>query len=58
MTLEEMAKECSALMDEIEAEGFHGSNEDEDPDPRMTRIGEIATLLQSFAPELLDPRFG
>lgn len=57
MTLEEMAIECSRLMDEVQAEGFNGSSEDEDADPRMTLISEYATLLSALAPELLDKRF-
>lgn len=52
---EVMAAECSALMDEIEAEG--GAHTSEEGDARMVRISEIATLLSYFHPELLDPRF-
>lgn len=50
-----MAQECTTLMDEIEAEGYVGSNDD--GDPRMVRISEIATYLSYFFPELLDKRF-
>ncbi len=54
--MEEIALECSRLMDEVEAEGYNGSSDD--GDPRMVRISEIATLLAYFRPDLLDPRFG
>ncbi len=54
-TPEMLAEECSALMDEVEAEGFSGSSDE--GDPRMVRISEIATLLSYFRPDLLDPRF-
>ena len=50
-----MAAECTYLMNQVEAEGYVGS--DEDGDPRMVRISEIATVLSYFRPELLDPRF-
>lgn len=56
LSYDEMAAECSALMDEVEASGFSGSSDE--GDPRMTRISELATLLSYFAPEKLDPRFG
>lgn len=56
MNENEIAKECSALMNEIEAE-LNGSPADPE-DPRMVRISEIATYLSYFFPELLDPRFG
>lgn len=60
MSFEEMAVECSRLMDEMEEvlAGGKASSEDEGADPRMVRISEIATLLSSFRPDLLDPRFG
>jgi hypothetical protein len=54
---DKLAKECSALMDAIEAEGLNGSSDYPDSDPRFTRISEIATILSCFAPHLLDPRF-
>jgi hypothetical protein len=54
--MEEMALECTRLMDEVEASGYNGKSED--GDPRMVRISEIATLLSYFRPDLLDPRFG
>jgi hypothetical protein len=44
-------------MDAVEAEGFNGSSDDERPDARLTRISEIANILEAFAPELLDKRF-
>jgi hypothetical protein len=56
MSYDEMATELSALMDAVEAAGFHGSSDD--GDPRMTRISELASLLSWFAPEKLDKRFG
>ena len=56
--MEEMALECSRLMDEMEAELKGGKATSEDGDPRMVRISEIATLLSYFRPDLLDPRFG
>jgi len=55
--LKALAVECSALMDAVEAEGFNGSSDDERPDARLTRISEIANILEAFAPELLDKRF-
>lgn len=60
LTPEELSAECSALMDEMEAElkGGKASSTDDTPDPRMTRISEIATMLSYFRPDLLDPRFG
>ena len=60
MDFEAMAKECSRLMDEMEAilKGGKASTDDENPDPRMTKISELATLLSYFRPDLLDPRFG
>lgn len=51
---EDIAAECSALMDEIEAEGSAADSDD----PRMVRIGELATYLSYFYPDLLDKRFG
>lgn len=58
-TPEMLAEECSALMDEMEAvlKGGRASTDDDEVDPRMTRISEIATLLSYFRPDLLDPRF-
>ena len=54
-SFEDMARECSALMDEVEAEG--GAHTSDEGDPRMVRISELATLISYFAPELLDKRF-
>lgn len=58
-TPEQLALECSTLMDEMEAilKGDKAHSEDPNADPRMVRISEIATLLSYFHPELLDPRF-
>jgi len=56
VSYDEMATELSALMDAVEASGFHGSSDD--GDPRMTRISELASLISWFAPEKLDKRFG
>jgi hypothetical protein len=56
MTYEEMAVLCSSLMDEVEKSAYSGSSDD--GDPRMVRIMELANLLNWFAPDLLDPRFG
>ena len=60
MDFEAMAKECSRLMDEMEAilNGGKANSEDPNADPRMTTISEYATLLSYFRPDLLDPRFG
>lgn len=55
--LEAIAKECTALMDAIDHEGLHGNSTDPAGDPRFTRISEIVTVLEVFAPHLLDPRF-
>lgn len=54
---EEMAQECSALMDAVEAEGINGSSDNPEDDPRFQRISELANLLNWFAPHLLDKRF-
>ena len=56
-TPEQLAAECSALMDEMEAVLAGGKASSDEGDPRMVRISEIATLLSYFHPELLDPRF-
>jgi hypothetical protein len=56
MTFEEMAIECSRLMDQVEADNYNGSSDD--GDSRMVLISEYATLLSALAPELLDKRFG
>jgi hypothetical protein len=55
-----MSVECSRLMDEVEVINAGGrmSSEDENADERMTLISNYATLLSSFRPDLLDPRFG
>ncbi len=60
MDFEAMSVECSRLMDEMEAElkGGKASSTDENADERMKRISDYATLLYSFRPDLLDPRFG
>ena len=60
MDFEAMAIECSRLMDEIEVINAGGtmSSEDENADERMKKISDYATLLSSFRPDLLDPRFG
>jgi hypothetical protein len=50
-----MAAELTYLMNQVEASGFVGSNEDGNPD--MERISEIASVLSWFKPELLDKRF-
>jgi hypothetical protein len=55
--MEDLAKELTALMNEVEAEGFNGSSDDENPDPRMKRISDIATMLYYFDYDLLDERF-
>lgn len=59
-TLEMLAEECSRLMDEVEVINAGGkmSSDDENADERMTRISNIATLLATLRPDLLDPRFG
>lgn len=60
MDFEAMAIECSRLMDEIEVVNAGGrmSSDDETPDPRMKQISDYATLIATFRPDLLDPRFG
>ena len=60
MDFEAMAIECSRLMDEVEVINAGGrmSSDDEGADPKMKLIGDYATLLSSFRPDLLDPRFG
>jgi hypothetical protein len=46
--MNELETELLSLKAELEAENFTGSNEDENPDPRMTRVSEILTLLEVF----------
>lgn len=60
MDFESMSVECSRLMDEVEVINAGGrmSSDDDNPDERMTKISEYATLLATFRPDLLDPRFG
>jgi len=55
MPVEEIALECSRLMDAIEAEG--GAHSSDGGDPRMVRIMALANYLAWFYPEHLDPRF-
>jgi len=50
-----MARELSALMDEVEADGYVGSSDE--GDARMIRIMELANFIQWFYPDKLDPRF-
>jgi hypothetical protein len=59
MDFEAMAIECSRLMDEVEIINAGGrmSSDDENPNEMMTLISNYATLLSSFRPDLLDPRF-
>jgi hypothetical protein len=46
-------------MDEVEIINAGGrmSSDDENPNEMMTLISNYATLLSSFRPDLLDPRF-
>lgn len=44
----ELETELLSLKAELEAENFAGSTEDENPDPRMTRVSEILTILEVF----------
>lgn len=44
----ELETELLSLKAELEAENFSGSSEDENPDPRMTRVSEILMLLECF----------
>ena len=46
--MSELEAELLSLKAELEAENFAGSSEDENPDPRMTRVGEILTILEVF----------
>ena len=50
-----MAIELSALMDDVEAQGYFGSSDD--GDSRMIRIMELANVLEWLYPDKLDPRF-
>lgn len=52
---EDMAVECTNLMNQVEQSGYAGSSAE--GDPRMVRIMEIANILAWFKPELLDQRF-
>jgi hypothetical protein len=47
--VQEIEIELLSLKAELEAENFAGSSEDENPDPRMTRVSEILTILEVFA---------
>ena len=46
--MSELEKELLSLKAELEAENFAGSTEDENPDPRLTRVTEILLLLEVF----------
>jgi hypothetical protein len=48
MSFKELEVELIALKDELEAEDFSGSTEDENPDPRLVRVSEIVMLLEVF----------
>lgn len=52
---DQMARELTALMDEVEADNYSGSSID--GDPRMVRIEHLANLLSWFHPNKLDKRF-
>jgi len=65
--MEELAKELSALMDEIEQE-FKDTgkpvvynadlfDEEQEQDPRLWTIGNLRIVVSALAPELLDKRF-
>jgi hypothetical protein len=53
-TFEEMAEEITRLMDECEKNQVSGSSKD--GDPVLVRLSELVTLVEYFAPELLDTR--
>jgi hypothetical protein len=46
--MNELETELLSIKAELEAENFKGSSEDENPDPRLTRVGEILTILEVF----------
>jgi hypothetical protein len=46
--MDELEAELLFIKAQLEAENFNGSTEDENPDPRMTRVGEILTILEVF----------
>ena len=52
-----MARELSALMDEVEALGGEHTSEGS-TDETMLRIEYLANYLSWFYPDKLDPRFG
>jgi|APGre2960657404_1045060.scaffolds.fasta_scaffold431967_2 hypothetical protein len=62
--MEQLAQELTALMNEIEQEyketgiaiGYDEDLPDEDQDPRMVRIGNLISIIEALAPDLLDPR--
>ncbi len=62
--MEQLAQELTALMNEIEHEyketgiaiGYDEDLPDEDQDPRMVRIGNLISIIEALAPDLLDPR--
>ena len=46
--MSKLETELLSLKAELEAENFAGSTDDENPDPRMTRVSEILTILEVF----------
>jgi len=53
-TPQEMGKELSDLMDNVEADNYYGTAQD--GDPRMMQIERLANYLAWFYPDQLDPR--
>jgi hypothetical protein len=61
--MEQLAQELTALMNEIEQEyketgiaiGYDEDLPDEDQDPRMVRIGNLISIIEALAPDLIRP---
>ena len=46
--MNQLEAELLSLKASVEADGFSGSSDDENPDPRMVRVSEIISILEVF----------
>ena len=53
--VDDIARELSSLMDDVETDDYRGTSVD--GDPRMFRIEVLANYLHWFYPDKLDKRF-